>query len=270
MRKIRNWTPEEESLLREKYPVCSRAELSALFPEREVRHIIEKAKRLRLKKAVRRYRFTPEVTEEIIRDYAGVESTELSRRYGCSLRAMYGFSHRHGLKKSRKLIASKAKERISGNPNHQGRKYWFKKGCTPFNKGRKMEEWMSEEGVEHSEATRFKKGQKPIQTLYDGAITVRSDHDRREYKYIRMAECEWEPLHRHVWELHHGAVPEGYNITFRDGNTTNCNIENLECISNAELMERNRISSYPVELQTAIRTRNKIIKKIRKNGKKQD
>jgi hypothetical protein len=69
---------------------------------------------------------------------------------------------------------------------------------------------------------------------------------------------------------HYGAVPAGGNIVFKDGNPLNCVIENLECISNKELLERNRISGYPLELQAAIKTRNKIIKKIQDHGKKQN
>jgi hypothetical protein len=57
------------------------------------------------------------VAQEIIHDYADVESLELARRYGCSLFTLRNLVHRYGLKKSRELIASKAKERMENNPN---------------------------------------------------------------------------------------------------------------------------------------------------------
>jgi hypothetical protein len=185
---------------------------------------------------------------------------------GCCLSTLYGKSSALGLKKSDSLIREQLR-RIT-LANHAFLKNSFKKGGIPSNKGKKMEEWMSPEGVIKSGATRFKKGNKPRQTKYDGAVTVRRDKCGREYKMIRISESRWELLHRHLWEEHHGAIPAGYNIVFRDGNSLNCTVENLECISNEELLERNQISRYPLELQTAIKTRNKILKKIRDYGKK--
>jgi len=38
-------------------------------------------------------------------------------------------------------------------------------------------------------------------------------------------------LHRAVWEFHHGKINYGYHIHHIDGNRSNNNIENLECVS---------------------------------------
>ncbi|MEN3369982.1 MAG: hypothetical protein V7609_2125 [Verrucomicrobiota bacterium] len=38
-------------------------------------------------------------------------------------------------------------------------------------------------------------------------------------------------LHRLVWIEHHGPIPDGHQIMFRDGDRTNCAIENLYCAS---------------------------------------
>lgn len=45
---------------------------------------------------------------------------------------------------------------------------------------------------------------------------------------------------RMVWEQHHGAIPKNYVITHTDGDVHNCHIGNLECVTRAELLRRNR------------------------------
>jgi hypothetical protein len=163
------------------------------------------------------------------------------------------------------------RRRIIFNPNHGFLKNSFKKGNIPNNKGKKMEDWISSpEAIKKIRATQYKPGNKPRQTKYDGAISIRTDNGDRKYKYIRISECKWAMLHRYVWTTHRGDIPNGYNIVFKDGNTMNCEIENLECISNEELMQRNTLHNYPEELQTAIITKNKILKKIKNYGKKQN
>jgi len=69
--------------------------------------------------------------------------------------------------------------------------------------------------------------------------------------------------HKWVWEQATGKkVPKAHNIVFKDGDNLNTNIENLECISNAELMRRNTIHRYPQELVSQIRKVSKLKKLI--------
>lgn len=44
----------------------------------------------------------------------------------------------------------------------------------------------------------------------------------------------WRQLHLLVWEEHHGPIPEGYRVIFKDGDRTNCSIENLAMVTMAE------------------------------------
>ena len=46
-------------------------------------------------------------------------------------------------------------------------------------------------------------------------------------------------LHRTVWEEHNGPIPEGMMVTFKDGNTENCDIGNLTLIDMAENVAMN-------------------------------
>ncbi|MDR2385833.1 MAG: HNH endonuclease [Tannerella sp.] len=219
-------------------------------------------------KSLSRLRFTPEQVEAIRRDYPGSDSRALAERIGCSLAALYRKANALRLEKSQAFKIEQGK-RIASK-NHNFLKNSFKKGNIPFSKGKKAAEIYSREAIEKMRETQFQKGHKPYQTKYDGAITVRTGKWGKKYKVIRLSAGKWEVLSRYLWKQHHGAIPEGYNIVFRDGNPLNCVIENLECIPGKELAERNRITKYPAELQAAIKTKNKINKKIKEYGKKQN
>lgn len=49
-------------------------------------------------------------------------------------------------------------------------------------------------------------------------------------------------LHRDVWEHHNGAIPDGHHIHHIDGDTSNNDISNLECIPAADHRSEHRES----------------------------
>jgi hypothetical protein len=155
---------------------------------------------------------------------------------------------------------------------HKKRNSFFKKGYLPKNIGLKQADYMSPEGIENSKATRFQKRQEPKNTSFDGNITIRhlsQSRNLKPYKYIRISKGKWKPLHRHIWETEKGKIPKGYNVVFKDGDTLNCVIDNLECISNEDNIIRNSIHQYPVELKKEIRKVAKlkrVINKIEKSN----
>lgn len=111
----------------------------------------------------------------------------------------------------------------------------FKKGKAAANKGKKM----SEEQYLKSAPTMFKKGIVPQNTKYDGHISVRVDNKGNPYKHIRVRKGKYVLLHRKIWEDVHGAIPAKHIVRFINGDTMDCRIENLECISMAENLRRN-------------------------------
>lgn len=121
----------------------------------------------------------------------------------------------------------------------------IKAGNTPTNKGRKQTEYMTAEAIAASVGTRFKKGQLPHNAVgfKDGDITIRHDHPDRgaghAYKYIRLSLGIWKPLHTHLWEQKNGKVPPGHCLWFRDGNSLNCELDNLELITRKDNRIRN-------------------------------
>jgi HNH endonuclease len=111
----------------------------------------------------------------------------------------------------------------------------FTKGHTPANKGKKMPTELKER-IKH---TFYPKGHKPHNTKYDGAISERTDSKGRCYKYIRAEEGKWVLLHRLIWEKHHGPLPDKHVVRFKNGNSLDVRIENLECISMEKNARRN-------------------------------
>ncbi|WP_051605484.1 HNH endonuclease signature motif containing protein [Sediminibacter sp. Hel_I_10] len=141
----------------------------------------------------------------------------------------------------------------------------FNKGHVPSNKGKTWDEMgIDIETRERMLSTAFKVGNEPHNTLYDGAITLRHDHPHRnggrKYYYIRLSKGESMPLHRYIWIQEHGSIPKGMNVVFKDGNSLNCKLDNLEIISKSKNMKRNTIHNYPEELKKNIR----LVKKIEK------
>lgn len=136
-----------------------------------------------------------------------------------------------GFSRTLAAIANKAKKRNLKAPGN-GR---FKKGQDPHNKGKGI----SPETREKVKATWFRKGHSPHTTLHDGAITVRRDCSGIYYKHIRLAKNKWVMLHRYLWKQAHGPIPKGMVIRFKDGNSLNCELDNLEMVTRAEHLARN-------------------------------
>jgi hypothetical protein len=106
-----------------------------------------------------------------------------------------------------------------------------------FKKGERA--YICPKGRRLSPATEFKKGQKPLNTKRYGFISVRNNKNT-PYYWIHIAEKQWVPLHRYVYEKEFGAIPKGYIVTFRDKDWQHCLPENLELITLAENVRRNQ------------------------------
>lgn len=72
----------------------------------------------------------------------------------------------------------------------------------------------------------------------------------------------WKSVHAITWEEAHGEVPAGHLVVFRDRNTQNIELGNLELVSRAENMRRNTIHRYPPELKSTIRQLSKLKRAI--------
>lgn len=94
----------------------------------------------------------------------------------------------------------------------------------------------------------FKKGNKPHNTLYDYATTVRTNNHGRSYMYIKLSERNWEFMQKWRWINEVGPIPEGMLLRCKNGDTLNCDPANWELITKAD---NARINRSQHELKTA-------------------
>lgn len=108
----------------------------------------------------------------------------------------------------------------------------------------------------------FKAGRLPHNTskLGNGAIVIRKDKNGKPYKYIRTNLGVWELLQRVEYIKAHGNIPKGYVVYFKDGNSLNCKVSNLDCISRAQHLERLR--QIHNDLPKPIKQTKKLINKL--------
>jgi len=112
---------------------------------------------------------------------------------------------------------------------------YFQKGMIPANKGKKMPEDVRKK-IKH---TFFKKGHQPHNTKKNGDEVKRRSKGK-EYWMIKVpGRTKIVYKHRYLWELHHGSIPKGFNVQFKDGNTLNCVIENLYLIDRSNQVIEN-------------------------------
>lgn len=147
------------------------------------------------------------------------------------------------LHRSKKACQHKAnKLGITKTPEfakQQREKNLFKKGNVPFNKGKKWEHFMSAEGMCNAAKHQFKGS--PHNTRPHGYEILRApDHNGKRYWWIKPADGRrMMPKHRWLWEQAYGPIPEGHNVQFKDGDTTNCVLDNLYLITRDKQMREN-------------------------------
>lgn len=119
----------------------------------------------------------------------------------------------------------------------------FPKGHTPFNKGKRLAETHTPEGIANSARTRFKKGDKPVnhnRALY--TVFERNENGQVQ-TFIKLPHNRQYRYSWYVYEQHYGVRPKpGEVIRFRDGNRRNFSPENLWLVSRAQnaLLNTNR------------------------------
>lgn len=119
-----------------------------------------------------------------------------------------------------------------------GNKGSFKKGNVPHNKGKKLTEYLDESKVEKIKKTQFRKGQTAGEKSSNWKGGVQQMKHDCVYIYDGVNKRKRRP--RAVYEAEFGPIPEGYVIYHLDGDKDNDDPYNLEAISRAELVKRNR------------------------------
>jgi hypothetical protein len=199
------------------------------------------------------------IKQQIIDLYPNHSSKYIAELLGVSITKVYNTAWAANVKKSPEYMLTPESGRII-EPSVANQ---FKPGHTPHNKGKQI----SAEIYEKVLPTMFKKGNKPHNTKPNGTINLRADKTGRFYQYIKIKDCQWELLQRHVWTQANGEIPTGSVVIFLDGNYLNCELSNLQVITRKENMARNTIQRYPAELQEIMKLTCKLKRKT--NGKQQ-
>lgn len=97
------------------------------------------------------------------------------------------------------------------------------------------------------------------------------------YLFIKITnfggKSDWRQKHLLIWEEKNGPVPPDHIVLFIDGNKSNIEINNLECISRADNLKRNSANRFPMDLLKVIHLKSELTRKINrlikgeKNGK---
>ncbi|MCK9327245.1 MAG: HNH endonuclease [Bacteroidales bacterium] len=175
-------------------------------------------------------KYTQEHIDFIAANIQGCPFKELTnmfnKQFGMNLKVptMTSLANRHNLHNGRDTRLNKGYKPTQ-----------FKKGQTPWNKGKKG---VSYEGMK---ATQFKKGYKPANWVPIGSERVNAD----DYVDVKVDDGKkqknWKGKHILVWEEHNGPVPPGHAIIFGDRNRRNFDPENLLCVSRAQLVRLNQL-----------------------------
>lgn len=147
----------------------------------------------------------------------------------------------------------------------------FRKGLVPHNKGKKRSEFLTPEQIKKAEETQWKPGNIPQNALKDWEeSTIYHKATDRHYRRIKVPGVR-RLVYKHVWlwETHNKRkVPNGHNIVFKNNDTMDLCIENLECISNVDLMKRNSMYNYPPKIVDIIKIKGAIIRQINNHQNK--
>lgn len=231
--------------------------------------VVSKKPSVKRRRPSTRSRWTQEEVE-ILRDmYATHLASEVSKRLGRSVGSIYGMVEKLGIRKGADW-KNHPKNKSFKKGHTGGWRTWYEKGMVSHNKGKKWDEYTSKEAQEKMRKSTFTKGHTPANSAKDGDIRQRyHKKDKRTYMYIRIAPMKWEPLHRHNWVMANGPIPKSHKVMFKDRNTLNCDLDNLELISIADNMKRNSIHAlYPEDIKQTILKLGHLKRII--NGKKQD
>lgn len=193
----------------------------------------------------------------LILEYPNVPTSALAKRFKTSMSSVYAQAYVHGLHKSDSYRESPDSGRLLKGLRRSPATE-FKQGSEPWNKG------VSYVAGGRSAETRFKPGRKPHTWKPIGHERISQDgYLQRKMTDTGHTIRDYVSVHHLLWSEHNGPVPANHAIVFKDGNRHNLCIENLECVSRAELMKRNSYhNKYPKEIGLAIQLKGALNRKI--------
>lgn len=213
--------------------------------------------------------WTPADEDRLRALYPHQPTAAVAAALGRSCPSTYNRARQLGLTKSDAFWASPASGRTNGR---QGIGTRFVKGQAPANKGLRRPGW----GPGRMKETQFRPGTRQGAAAENWRPIGTTAVDAEGYWRIKVREAApgephgfgntqaWPLLHRHRWAEAHGPIPPGHAVVFRDGDRTNCALENLELVSRQELMRRNSVHRLPAPLVQTIQLLGAVKRQIRR------
>src|SRR5437868_4059231 len=196
-------------------------------------------------------RWTPAEIAQFTAQYPHMKTRLIAVMLGTDEKRCYNLAKRLGLEKSPEYLASPAACRLRRG-DAVGAAFRFVKGQTPPNKGLRRPGW----GPGRMKETQFRKGERQgvAVRLYQPIGTERISKDgylERKVNDDLPLQARWRAVHLLVWEAANGPLPKGYAICFKNRDKADIRLDNLECITRRELMQRNTVHNYPKPLARA-------------------
>lgn len=187
--------------------------------------------------------WSPQDDDDLRRLYPTNEIRALMQIFGRAEKSIAARAHRLGLTKAEGY-----------EPPRRG---MFESGLVPWNKGKPHP--TRGRAVE----TQFKKGRKPHTWVPIGHERVSRDGIlERKVQDATHPKDNFRSVHSLIWEEHHGPIPEGHIVRFKDGNKRNFDLDNLELVTRAENMHRNSVHRLPKELAELVQLRGALNRKL--------
>lgn len=200
----------------------------------------------------RRRPWTDADRDLVRRHYADMPTAELAARLNRSIKTVYTVAYKLGLRKSDTYFAAGLGGRTGDG---RGAATRFQPGHVTWNKGTRYI------AGGRSAETRFRAGQIPHTWQPVGTYRVRKDlsggYLEQKMTDTRCTRRDWIAVHRMVWEAAHGPIPPNHVVAFRPGRKSivleEITLDALELVSRQEMIRRNTIHRYPVELRQNIK-----------------
>lgn len=213
-----------------------------------------------------RRRWSDVEIEALRMTYPDAPSAAIAQVLGRTLLEVYRKAKALKLRKSPQFNAGPHARRLRRGDN-VGAAYRYPKGHVPANKGTRRPGY----APGRMATTQFKKGQRGSTFVPIGSERINADGYRdRKVSETGYPPRDWVGVHRLLWIEHHGPIPAGLYVVFRDRDKTNITIGNLELISKAENMQRNTIHNLPPELVEVVMLKGRVKRQINKRSKREN
>lgn len=212
------------------------------------------------KKAIKQGKYSQSEDRYLRLHYPDTMAQDIAEHLHRSLSSVRNRAERLGIKKSKKFMQA-CGYNVCKRPNSIATR--FPKGHESHSKGKRREEYMTDDAIRRMEATQFKKGCTPHNKKPVGYEKMHACG----YIYVKTAENSiMRPKHAVVWEQIHGMpIPDGMVVCFADGDRTNFSPSNLVLRTRSEAVRMYLTGLSPEERnarqQKATAARNERIRK---------